>query len=153
MNEVVVDNAGQNQDHLELGWILNCLTSVGRLSRMTTWKSCLAASRNADESNVDESLLNAGLLTYPSLQAADILIYRYALSCSFFVLDSHCSFVQRATHVPVGEDQTQHLELTRDLAESFNRTFKSENPLFPIPTLVDSASSRSFWFISTSSQY
>jgi len=58
------------------------------------------------------------------------------------VQDSHCSFVQRATHVPVGEDQTQHLELTRDLAESFNRTFKSESPLFPIPTLVDSASSR-----------
>ena len=78
----VVDNAGQNQDHLELGWILNCLTSVGRLSRMTTWKSRLAASRNTDESNVDESLLNAGLLTYPSLQAADILVYRYALSCS-----------------------------------------------------------------------
>jgi len=45
---------------------------------MTTWKSRLAASRNADESDVDESLLNAGLLTYPSLQAADILVYRYA---------------------------------------------------------------------------
>lgn len=77
----VTDNAMKNQDHLELGWILNCLTSIGRLSRMTTWKSRLAASRNTDESNVDESLLNAGLLTYPSLQAADILVYRYALSC------------------------------------------------------------------------
>jgi len=54
---------------------------------------------------------------------------------------SDCLFVSRATHVPVGEDQTQHLELTRDLAESLNRILKSESPLFPIPTLVDSAPS------------
>lgn len=119
----IIFHQDHNRDHLELGWLLNCLTSVGRLSRMTTWKSRLAASRNADESDVDESLLNAGLLTYPSLQAADILVYR-------------------ATHVPVGEDQTQHLELTRDLAESLNRILKSESPLFPIPTLVDTSTRR-----------
>ncbi|KAF9441564.1 tryptophanyl-tRNA synthetase [Macrolepiota fuliginosa MF-IS2] len=115
-----------NQDHAELGWLLNCLCPVGKLRRMTTWKSRLATSRNADEDDVDESLLNAGLLTYPALQAADILVYR-------------------ATHVPVGEDQTQHLELTRDLADSFNRTFKTasdHNPLFPLPTLVGTASRR-----------
>jgi len=85
---------------------------------MTTWKARLAASRNAqDESEVDESLLNAGLFTYPVLQAADILAYR-------------------ATHVPVGEDQKQHLELSRDIADTFNRTFKGRGPLFPLPEYV-----------------
>ncbi|KAF7791059.1 hypothetical protein EIP86_002019 [Pleurotus ostreatoroseus] len=75
----------------------------------------LAASRNAkDESEVDDSMLNAGLFTYPVLQAADILLYK-------------------ATHVPVGEDQKQHLELARDIAETFNRTF---NSLFPLPAYV-----------------
>ncbi|THG97506.1 hypothetical protein EW026_g4500 [Hermanssonia centrifuga] len=66
------------------------------------------------DSEVDESELNAGLFTYPVLQAADILAYR-------------------ATHVPVGEDQKQHLELARDIAGIFNRTFK---PLFPLPRYV-----------------
>jgi len=66
------------QCHTELAWILSCITPVGKLRRMTTWKSRLASSRNAnDESEVDESMLNAGLLTYPVLQAADILAYRY----------------------------------------------------------------------------
>ncbi|KAJ2914195.1 hypothetical protein MD484_g6205, partial [Candolleomyces efflorescens] len=65
-----------NQCHTELAWIFNCITPVGKLRRMTTWKSRLVDSRNAnDESEIDESMLNAGLLTYPVLQAADILAY------------------------------------------------------------------------------
>ncbi|KAJ3500830.1 hypothetical protein NLJ89_g9617 [Agrocybe chaxingu] len=112
----VVFHQDDNQWHTELAWILNCITPIGKLRRMTTWKSRLATSRNAnDESEVDESMLNAGLFTYPVLQAADILAYR-------------------ATHVPVGEDQTQHLELSRDLADSFNRTFSRRKRFFPIPS-------------------
>ncbi|THH13089.1 hypothetical protein EW146_g7095 [Bondarzewia mesenterica] len=103
------------QNHTELAWILSCSTPVGRLRRMTTWKSRLAVSRNAnDESEIDDSLLNAGLLTYPVLQAADILAYR-------------------ATHVPVGDDQQQHLELCRDIADTFNRAYKQPSTLFPLP--------------------
>ncbi|KAF9480901.1 tryptophanyl-tRNA synthetase [Pholiota conissans] len=105
-----------NQCHTELSWILSCITPVQKLRRMTTWKSKIATKRNAnDESEVDESMLHAGLFTYPILQAADILAYR-------------------ATHVPVGEDQTQHLELTRELADSFNRKFTNKKRFFPIPT-------------------
>ncbi|EIM82361.1 tryptophanyl-tRNA synthetase [Stereum hirsutum FP-91666 SS1] len=104
-----------NQNHVELGWIFSCLTPVGKLRRMTTWKSRLAVSRNAnDESEVDDSLLNTGLFTYPVLQAADILAYK-------------------ATHVPVGDDQQQHLELARDIADIFNRTYKKPSRLFPLP--------------------
>jgi len=92
---------------------------------MTTWKSRLAASRNmSSENDVDESLLNAGLFTYPVLQAADVLVYR-------------------ATHVPVGEDQRQHIELTRDLADIFNRTFsRDQSPLFPLPEYMETPSKR-----------
>ncbi|KAK2460681.1 hypothetical protein APHAL10511_007151 [Amanita phalloides] len=109
----------QVHTHTELAWILSCMTPVGKLRRMTTWKSRLAAARNANsESEVDDTLLNTGLFTYPVLQAADVLVYR-------------------ATHVPVGEDQTQHIELCRDLADNFNRKFKASNPLFPIPEQVD----------------
>ncbi|CAK5263959.1 unnamed protein product [Mycena citricolor] len=105
-----------NAMHTELAWILGCLTPTGKLRRMTSWKTRLAQSRNAnDESEVDESLLNAGLLTYPVLQAADILLYK-------------------ATHVPVGDDQRQHLELSRDIAQTFNRTFKDKTSMFPLPT-------------------
>ncbi|KAI8974252.1 tRNA synthetases class I-domain-containing protein [Trametes punicea] len=114
----IIFHQDENPHHVELAWILNCLTSMGKLKRMTTWKSRLAASRNArDDSEVDESLLNAGLFTYPVLQAADFLAYR-------------------ATHVPVGEDQQQHIELCRDLAESFNKTFKGKRRLFPLPEHV-----------------
>jgi tryptophanyl-tRNA synthetase len=89
---------------------------MGQLRRMTTWKSRLADSRNAnDESEVNETMLNAGLFTYPILQAADILAYK-------------------ATHVPVGEDQTQHLQLSRDLAETFNKTFYAGKIFFPLPS-------------------
>lgn len=89
---------------------------------MTTWKARLADSRNANsEAEIDESLLNAGLLTYPVLQAADILAYR-------------------ATHVPVGEDQVQHLELSRELAQLFNRTFvPGKKRFFPPPIAEISA--------------
>ncbi|KAI0927837.1 hypothetical protein AcW1_005255 [Taiwanofungus camphoratus] len=118
----VVFHQEENPNHTELAWILNCLTPMGKLRRMTTWKSRLAASRNArDDTEVDESLLNAGLFTYPVLQAADILAYK-------------------ATHVPVGEDQQQHLELARDLADIFNRTFNST--LFPLPQHVVTPSRR-----------
>ncbi|TFK66763.1 tryptophanyl-tRNA synthetase [Pluteus cervinus] len=123
----VIFHQDQVRGHTELAWILSCLTPVGWLRRMTTWKSRLATSRNAnDESEVDESLLNAGLLTYPVLQAADILLYK-------------------ATHVPVGDDQTQHLQLTRDIADHFNRTFKQphqKHPYFPLPTQVDTPTKR-----------
>lgn len=120
----VVFHQDDNQCHAELAWIFNCITPIGKLRRMTTWKSRLATSRNAnDESEVDESMLNAGLLTYPVLQAADILAYR-------------------ATHVPVGEDQTQHLELSRDIADNFNRTFDPKKRFFPLPLQLNTPSRR-----------
>lgn len=78
--------------HAELGWILECYTMFGELSRMTQFKD--KSAKNADN-------INAGLFTYPSLMAADILLYQSDL-------------------VPVGEDQRQHLEITRDIAERFN---------------------------------
>lgn len=106
----------KNQCHTELAWILSCITPMGQLRRMTTWKSRLADSRNANgELEVNETMLNAGLFTYPILQAADILAYK-------------------ATHVPVGEDQIQHLQLSRDLAESFNKTFDAGRTFFPLPS-------------------
>ncbi|KAH9915239.1 tryptophanyl-tRNA synthetase [Epithele typhae] len=117
----IVFHQDENRHHAELAWILNCITPMGKLHRMTTWKSRLAASRNArDDSEVDESLLNVGLFTYPVLQAADILAYK-------------------TTHVPVGEDQQQHIELCRDLAVTFNKTFKGgkdDPPVFPLPRHV-----------------
>ena len=79
-------------EHAELGWILNCYTMFGELSRMTQFKDKCA--KNADN-------INGGLFTYPSLMAADILLYQ-------------------ADYVPVGEDQKQHCELTRDIALRFN---------------------------------
>ncbi|KAJ7145007.1 hypothetical protein C8R43DRAFT_1070555 [Mycena crocata] len=120
----IIFHQDSNAMHTELAWILSCITPTGKLRRMTSWKTRLAQSRNAnDESEVDESLLNAGLLTYPILQAADILLYK-------------------ATHVPVGEDQRQHLELCRDIADSFNRTFKGRSSMFPIPTALITPSKR-----------
>ncbi|GAA6001101.1 hypothetical protein JCM10207_007413 [Rhodosporidiobolus poonsookiae] len=92
-------------EHAELAWYLNTVTPVNRLMRMTTWKSKLATIRNAaSEDEVDDSMLQLGLLAYPVLQAADILLYK-------------------ASHVPVGHDQAQHLELCRDLAQIFNRAY------------------------------
>jgi tryptophanyl-tRNA synthetase len=87
--------------HAELAWVLGCLCPLGQLERMTQFK---------DKSAKQESI-GAGLLTYPVLMAADILLYN-------------------ADAVPVGEDQKQHLELARDLAEKFNRTY---SPTFKVP--------------------
>ncbi|BEI80746.1 hypothetical protein CcaverHIS002_0112750 [Cutaneotrichosporon cavernicola] len=102
----------QVPQHAELAWYFNTISSVGRLQRMTTWKSRLAVSRNANsEDEVSEADLRLGLFAYPVLQAADIALYK-------------------GTLVPVGEDQTQHLELARDTNEAFNRAF---GDVFPIP--------------------
>ena len=85
----------QVKEHAELGWILDCYTYMGELSRMTQFKD--KAAKHADN-------INAGLFTYPALMAADILLYQADL-------------------VPVGEDQRQHLEITRDIAERFNKLY------------------------------
>ncbi len=90
--------------HVELGWIFNCVARMGWVERMTQFK---------DKSGKDSERASVGLFTYPVLQAADILAYR-------------------ATHVPVGEDQKQHLELSRDIAERFNRDFGGPG-FFPLP--------------------
>lgn len=89
-------------EHCELAWILQCYTQVGELNRMTQFKN---------KSRRSEGDTNAGLFSYPALMAADILLYK-------------------ASFVPVGEDQLQHLELTRDIAVRFNGR---HGPLFPLP--------------------
>jgi tryptophanyl-tRNA synthetase len=83
------------REHGELTWYLSCVTSMGQLQRMTQFK---------EKSETQRGEVRAGLFTYPVLMAADILLYR-------------------TTHVPVGEDQKQHIELTRDLAQRFNATY------------------------------
>ncbi|KAK8012312.1 tryptophanyl-tRNA synthetase [Apiospora marii] len=100
--------------HSELMWILNCTASVGYLNRMTQWKSKLAEDNNALRINDDtiETKLKAGLFTYPVLQAADILIHR-------------------ATHVPVGDDQRQHLEFARECATNFNHAYPGGDLVAP----------------------
>ncbi len=92
----IVYNQSRVGQHAELAWVFNCVARMGWMSRMTQWKD-KTAGKNAEA----ESL---GLFAYPSLMAADILLYK-------------------ATHVPVGEDQKQHLELTRDIAQKFNNDF------------------------------
>jgi tryptophanyl-tRNA synthetase len=92
----IVFNQSRVYQHAELAWIFNCVARMGWMNRMTQWKD-KTAGKNAEA----ESL---GLFAYPSLMAADILLYK-------------------ATHVPVGEDQKQHLELTRDIAAKFNNDF------------------------------
>jgi tryptophanyl-tRNA synthetase len=101
--QAIIFNQSTVSAHAELGWILTCLTPLGWLNRMTQFKD--KAGKNKDS-------VGLGLYSYPVLMAADILIYQ-------------------ATHVPVGEDQKQHLELARDLAQLFNRTFGEE--FFPLP--------------------
>lgn len=93
-------------EHAELGWVMNCLTGDGEARRMTQFKDKTAKGQNA----------NVGLLTYPMLMAADILLYD-------------------AAFVPVGEDQRQHLEITRDLAGRFNTRF-GEALVVPEPYIV-----------------
>jgi len=92
--------------HMQLAWVFNCIARMGWLSRMTQYKD--KAGKNREKASV-------GLFVYPNLMAADILIYK-------------------ATHVPVGEDQKQHLELTRDIATKFNTDFGKE--VFPLPQPV-----------------
>jgi tryptophanyl-tRNA synthetase len=92
----IVFNQSQVSGHAELAWVFNCVARMGWMNRMTQWKD-KTAGKNAEA----ESL---GLFAYPSLMAADILLYK-------------------ATHVPVGDDQKQHLELTRDIATKFNNDF------------------------------
>ena len=99
----IIFNQASVAAHSELAWIFNCVARIGWLDRMTQFKE--KAGANKENASV-------GLLVYPNLMAADILIYK-------------------ATHVPVGEDQKQHLELTRDIAKKFNNDFKCEN-YFPI---------------------
>ena len=91
----IIFNQSQVHEHSELAWILSCVARVGWLNRMTQFK---------EKAGKDRENASAGLYTYPVLMAADILAYK-------------------ATHVPVGEDQKQHLELTRDIAQKFNNDY------------------------------
>ncbi|MEQ8301586.1 MAG: tryptophan--tRNA ligase [Hyphomonas sp.] len=90
--------------HAELAWVFNCVARMGWVERMTQFK---------DKAGKDSERASVGLFTYPVLQAADILAYK-------------------ATHVPVGEDQKQHLELSRDIADRFNREYDAPG-FFPLP--------------------
>ncbi len=99
----IIFNQASVSAHSELAWIFNCVARIGWMNRMTQFKE--KAGENKENASV-------GLLVYPNLMAADILIYK-------------------ATHVPVGEDQKQHLELTRDIAKKFNNDFNCED-YFPI---------------------
>ena len=92
----IVFNQSAVSGHAELAWIFNCVARIGWMNRMTQFK---------DKAGKDRENASLGLLAYPSLMAADILLYR-------------------ATHVPVGDDQKQHLELTRDIAMKFNLDFE-----------------------------
>lgn len=100
----ILFNQSQVSAHVELGWIFNCVARLGWMNRMTQFKD--KAGKNAEA-------VSLGLYAYPSLMAADILLYH-------------------ATHVPVGEDQKQHVELTRDIAAKFNNDFKVPD-FFPQP--------------------
>jgi len=102
----VLFNQAQVPQHCELQWLLNGTARMGWLNRMTQWKD--KAGKNREGQSV-------ALFTYPVLQAADVLLYQ-------------------ATHVPVGEDQKQHLELARDIAQKFNNDFCAEDtPVFTLP--------------------
>ncbi len=98
----IIFNQSQVPAHAELAWIFNCVARLGWLNRMTQFK---------DKAGKHRENASAGLYVYPNLMAADILAYK-------------------ATHVPVGEDQKQHLELTRDIAQKFNNDFGAE--CFPV---------------------
>ena len=95
----IVFNQSSVKEHSELAWIFNCVCRIGWLNRMTQFKE--KAGKNKEKATV-------GLYGYPVLMAADILLYK-------------------ATHVPVGDDQKQHIELARDIASSFNNMFTSDN--------------------------
>jgi tryptophanyl-tRNA synthetase len=103
----ILFNQSQVHEHAELAWIFNCVARMGWLGRMTQFKE--KAGKNRENASV-------GLFVYPNLMAADILTYK-------------------ATHVPVGEDQKQHLELARDIAQKFNNDFSAPD-FFPLPEPV-----------------
>lgn len=100
--ECIIFNQSQVPGHAELAWIFNCVTRMGWLNRMTQFKE--KAGKNRERASV-------GLYVYPDLMAADIMLYK-------------------ATHVPVGDDQKQHLELTRDIAQKFNSDYGVD--FFPV---------------------
>jgi tryptophanyl-tRNA synthetase len=108
----IVFNQSQVAEHAELAWICNCIARLGWLNRMTQFK---------EKAGKDRENVSVGLYAYPTLMAADILVYR-------------------ATHVPVGEDQKQHLELSRDVAQKFNNDYAASinahgygDAFFPLP--------------------
>ena len=101
-DKTILFHQSGNPNHTELAWYFNCIARMGWLSRMTQFKE--KSGKNAENSSV-------GLFAYPALQAADILAYK-------------------ATHVPVGEDQKQHLELCRDIAQKFNHDYRTD--FFPL---------------------
>ena len=103
-NKSIIFNQSSVSGHTELAWILNCVSRIGWLNRMTQFK---------DKAGSDKEKASVGLYIYPNLMAADILLYK-------------------ATHVPVGADQKQHLELSRDIAQKFNNDFNCKD-FFPIP--------------------
>ena len=100
----IIFNQSSVSGHAELAWILNCISRIGWLNRMTQFK---------DKAGSDREKASVGLYIYPNLMAADILLYK-------------------ATHVPVGDDQKQHLELSRDIAQKFNNDFSCKD-FFPLP--------------------
>src|SRR4030088_1257359 len=112
----IVFNQSQVAEHAELAWVFNCVARLGWLNRMTQFK---------EKAGKDRENASIGLYAYPALMAADILVYR-------------------ATHVPVGEDQKQHLELSRDIAQKFNNDFIdsirshgfNDGLFFPLPEPV-----------------
>ena len=108
----IVFNQSQVAEHAELAWVFNCVARLGWLNRMTQFK---------EKAGKDRENASVGLYAYPNLMAADILVYR-------------------ATHVPVGEDQKQHLELARDIAQKFNNDYSASiaahgfgDAFFPLP--------------------
>jgi len=100
----VIFNQSSVSGHAELAWIFNCVSRIGWLNRMTQFK---------DKAGSDKEKASVGLYIYPNLMASDILLYK-------------------ATHVPVGADQKQHLELSRDIAQKFNNDFNCRD-FFPLP--------------------
>jgi tryptophanyl-tRNA synthetase len=102
----IIFNQSSVSGHSELAWILNCVSRIGWLNRMTQFKDKAGSDKEKEKASV-------GLYIYPNLMAADILLYK-------------------ATHVPVGADQKQHLELSRDIAQKFNNDFNCEN-FFALP--------------------
>jgi tryptophanyl-tRNA synthetase len=110
----IIFNQSQVPAHAELAWLFNCVARIGWLNRMTQFKD--KAGKNRENASV-------GLYAYPVLMAADILVYK-------------------ATHVPVGEDQKQHLELSRDIAAKFNLDYAAPD-FFPLPEpLIEGAATR-----------